>query len=783
MHFRIKCKFLLSLSNDFTENCTILGVNKIKPLIKIIPKPMFGTIKTSETIPRLLLRQSLLKEYPLLDHVLCDFKETCQTLKDKKVDFNTCVQVCLENECDQLGFSIDAVHAINNTPSNQYTVMKGLLYRLLFCQKVTKVLNERKDYKNVFRMQLFVDTHIDLCNYISFYGVYDDRSLLDPESNKESGMKCALDHRYPTDDKIIFCGDLPDLTPCIDIGNIWYDIRPRFDTLISALVHVIMSKTQPHKCQLRNFARILKCYFERYPIMISMYRQIIAVGLLGNYPHAKFRPCFQKRIKLSHFIKKYITSDEDLCEWISRNERLVYYLTKEYYVYCTEQQYTLDSLLIKISHWQNVKDGIKKAMDTVRSIFSRSTDEKDPFSGIEAELKHYHELGLNYLSKLRKMDFSEMIYTGIIHYTTKNEIPQRMNDKYFSAEEQEYLRLLGKYLAEIPPRKIQLYWIKCFGITEKGYSLFMDLFFKYELMEEADHAMARHLNDIFNNSERDFYLIFEYVRSVNEAISFQSFDLSSDYTKNHLNAIRKNLQLLPYEELKPEDDSFWYCAVCKKWSSPFINDMAPKTYANVYAQGLVKTLYDKKTNKLFCGKRNAPGTNKKNHAKGVQPQNVDPCVNSELICVSMIGKLQRLDKKLWALCEVCGKPTQWEGNKFSSIGFTCIVHRPKISQKEVMRIQNVSGNENCCFYCSATEVGVNGNHKSELLKIKIIDDSDGSLDYSVKNELICVDDFRHIEKWFEKCHVGLKSFLIAEIMKERTFKGMGWTTRYDKRRI
>lgn len=767
MSMRNQSGFLVSLSNEFVENNMVLGVPKIRPFIKVLPKPITGNYQFGETIPRLLLRRELLLKYPLLRYILCEFTETMEYVKTNNITIYDVVDISLEIDAHNLGFTGDFLRNIKECIGNSYVTARSLFIRLLLSQKYIRILTEQGDWKNVFRMQLYMDMHIDLCVYISIYGRYDDTSLMTAEANEENAVKSVLEDKYPHDERVVYYGDMPDITPCIDVGNIWYDIRPRADTIVAALIHVIVSKTQPHKCQLRNFSRILYGFFEKFPILVSMFRNIIAVGLLGNYPHARYRPNMKKRIELVYSIRSDNMSDIDLFRWIDQNERLVYYITKEFYVNLVEQQYTLDILLIDISHWGKVKTGIKNAMDTMRSSLCRAIEFENPFIGMEPELKNFHEQGLNFLSKLRKMDFTEMIYTGMTHFTTKRKLPNRKQNEFLTQEDLEYMRLLGRYLSDLPPREMQIYWLKCFMVTPESYRLFMILYFKYESKEEADHAMTRHLNAIYTNNERDFYIIYEFVRSINEASSFKSFLLSHKYAINQRSAIRKMLKIPPWEELKVQDDLFYYCPSCKKWSSPFINDMVQKTHANTYAQGLVKTLYDKATGSLYCGKKSASGTNKKNKMNGVILEERNPCMGSKLIAVPMIGILQRLDKKLWALCELCGHVTQWEGNRFSSIGFTCIMHRPVVTLKDVNKINNNVSNKEMCFYCHATETSINGSKKETLIPIKIIDD-DSITDLMIKNEYVCSNDYQYITNICGNEMIGIKRVLAACINKGRT---------------
>ena len=760
--------FLISLSNEFIEHGMILGVNKVNPIYKIVPKPEIGEIQFDETIPRLLLRRKYVKKYPLFEYTLCNFTETMDYVKKGQISVTDIEPIYYNSELNTLGFSEEFIKVVSDEKQNNYIVSKALACRLLVAKKYESIFTNEGDSKSRLWIQLFMDTHIDLCVYLMRHENFEDSCLLNEDKNEEGVVSSVLEMKYPFDNRVYYCGELPDITPCVDVGNIWYDIRPRSDCLVSAIIH-LLSKTQPHKCQLRNFARILYTYFEKFPILVKLFRLIIVVGLLGNYLHAKYRPQFQKRVQIVHSLSEEVTSDKQFFYWIVEQERLVYIITREWSVYNIEQQGTLNVILSETSAWDSVKENIKEGMDYSRAMFCRNATE-NPFFGINSFLKINHEAGLTYLSKLRKGDFCEIMANIMMQIIIKKNMNEAAKIReHFNLNDANAFDVIGNYLAGIPPRDLKLGWLKLFAITQKGYDLILDLYYRYEVLEEADHAIKRHIISILNNSERDFFIIYKFAKSINTSIAFKSFNLTHEYVLNQSEALKKKLMLLPWEDLKPDDDLCYYCPSCKKWASPYILDNVAKTHSNCYAQGLIKTLYDTDTNQLYCGKKAAPGASKKRKQGDLENETglefINPCVNTKLVAVHMLGKVQKLDNKLWALCEICGHLTSWEGTKFCCNGFACIAHRPEITSKDIIKYKGVLDSALACIYCGITE---SGNDK-QLIPIKIVDDE--SNDWSIIDALICVDDYQHVDDILRGGGVGMKKLLIDLINRGRTFKG------------
>lgn len=669
------------------------------------------------TSPSLLLRRILSSEKKEeLKYVLCDFSDTVKAMKGKFIAI-TLDDVCITNNQDIYGFDSKKTEEIINGSSGDFFIFKSILYRLLHAHKNMDYFKASGNRKESFCFQLFIDTHIDLCNYIYTNNAYTDSILTDDGSNEDDFIISAYKKYYPHERRSLsYCGDLPSIIDCIDVGNIWFDIRPKYKSIVSAVIHVIVCKTQSHKCQKRNLGRILYQYFKPYPIMLSLFRLITKVSLLGNYPHCNYRPDFKSRMNLYRVYDPAILNDNIFFMWLVENEQLTRNIAAEYYIYNVSEQYVLEMILDEKGEWANMKKHLIRSMDLARSVLSRGniTDS----SSFEKELKLLHQDSLKFITKLKKSNFLDMIVFSMNKYYEKNVINKksvRVNpSESFIAEPQ--LNDMNTVTRRAARRyeddgKLELKWLKCLKISESGYDLIRSIYFDYEMKELADNAISKRLSEIYNNSAYDFHLMRVYFKTIADYGIVKVHNLSNNSRENQIKAKRARMFLMPWEETPENADLEYYCENCRKWATPSVaDDRNEKKMINVYSQGFdKKAIYDPHTGKLFCAKQNSSVTVKKLMESGQyhyggaataaagggtdeydeqefttdiksartirRHKQLKSCRNTELKAIHMFGKCIELGGKFWAYCEVCALPVQYDGTKFNKQGFTCSMHR------------------------------------------------------------------------------------------------------------
>lgn len=785
------------------------------------------TIEIPTNIPRLLLRRYYGESTTTTTKfrfVFCPFRECLEAVRAGIAlpSSGGRFEILLRNSVNLYGFERKILDALLND-ARYYCVLYTLLYRLHHCHRLA--FKSRELPRIVYHLQLLIDTHIDLCGYMLRNESYRDELLLDPDLNSDHLVQDALTQYEPHDWRVMHGGELPDLTPCIDMGNVWYDVRPkpRIDNIICALIHIVACKTQSHKCQLRNFMRILHGYLQKYPAMIELFRMFLEVSMLGNYPESRYRPRFEKRIAIRYsFRTKALLDNHYLFLWMLENDQFVHYATKEMYVFMVESQYALDCMMDETGYWPEIKRNIWNAMDMARNALcaDHSWDRKNGFTEtLDRDLKQIHQDMLPFISKLRKSGFLEIMIQEMNKFHEKNVVNKR------SPAVQTSDMLLAKYLpetdllqllsdmqlivdAEFSERRqnsLPLKWLKCFRVSECGYDVIRTLYFDYECRDIADNSIGRRIGDMYEVNQYDFHVIRLFFEMINERCSYAEFRLSADYVRNQTNALVSKYCVAPWEELPETSDLFYYCSVCKKWLNPVIDSLTKKNRLNQYAQGCEKALYDQDTDTLYCGKQNTSVNIRKliesklyyeerelddqAAARNIRRhKETSRCCDTPLRSVHMLGICKRLGKKLWALCEVCGGLTQWEGAKFGKLGFTCGNHgsgarteettHVSLRQWESIELQlednswdqikeefNTTTTLNSCYYC-----GTDLSTRAFTKVVRILEDDDMQK-FRYVDARLCEGDYDKCRNIFKYNIITRKSMLHKVIGKNRFREG------------
>ena len=770
----------------------------------ILDKFSSGTYQIS--IPLLLLRGQYINtsKWNKLKFILCDFDETIKCIADKQIKIQT--SMINWQERDVYGFNketvLDIVMKGEDEIAKNYTAFIALLYRLTLAHRQMKKAQMRKDKATTFRFQLYIDMHIDIANYIETNSVFTDDNLLDEQ------ISSPVKNLYPDEARISYCGELPDITACIDAGNLWYDVRSKDKSMVACIVHLIICKIQNQKCQIRNFVSILYEYYKQYPCILSLFKSFLEVSMLGNYPHCTFRPEFRKRMKIRSSFHGSNISDHQMILWMHENEHTVYYCTKEYYMYAVDQQYILESILLETKNWIQVKEYIIKATEITRILLSQFEDltehdakGKDLFQVIESEVSSIHKKGLKYISKLRKSHFIPVILNVMKKHHEHKIINQKStkdqkSENYLSKEVLESIDFVSKS-SRNKEGTVELSWLKCLGISEGGYNMIRNLYFKYETNRIADNAITRYISQIHSNRKEDFHLIRVYLSYLQSNRRIKSFKLSADYYKNQLEALREKYCIPPWEQLPEEADLYYYCEVCQKWASPVVEYGPKKLYTNIYARGTMNSLYDMENDQMYCEKQITSNVIKKYMESGDYEDREDMdnkkkarairkhketsgWHNTPLKAVHMLGRCQEVNQKLWALCEVCAQIIQFEGVRFGKQGFTCGMHRKDMTEPLSSKQNEQMKDRECplfkarcefevilkrrperCVYCDLDQESV----KDGLVPIRLIKEDKGK--YLFELEYLCSTDYNHVFQLFENNATPTRATVISTISKTK----------------
>jgi len=490
-----------------------------------------------------------------------------------------------------------------------HSVLLALLVRICAAQMR---IDQREVTKPAQRywLQLFIDTHLDLATAMHRRGAYSDSDVTGIYTNDEEIARSVLETHMPHDMRVEHYGALPDIGACLDHGNIWFhvDLRPRVNNVWEAIVHLFASKTLSHKCQGRNYVRILYQYACSYSALMPLLRVVLLVSLLGNYPFCGARPRFAMRMHVLHSMRLHVLTDSQLLLWIYENEQIMFCAMKEFYRALVMHNLALDMMLRDTTNWREVSWNISDAMDMVRCSLPLclSADADRDVAGTSASVRsaaaaaHYtatlqavnadlrdahdrHMLPL--ITKLRCKTASAMLAVELTRFFSRNILKVLLVRPQSSAR--EIVRIVGvargsrilrivraivrarvsRFRGEEP---VELRWLRGLGMTEAGLRDLRALCFEYETRDIADNSIERRVRALYTNAPLDFFLAHVYFLAIERHRSRAAFDLPYHTAARQALALRNKLVLAPSEEMPRDADTMYYCPGCEEWLAPVI---------------------------------------------------------------------------------------------------------------------------------------------------------------------------------------------------------------------
>lgn len=604
----------------------------------------------------------------------------------------------------------------------QYSVLWALLLRLWVAHREMETF-QPTHRKHALRLQLFIDSHISLCQYIIRNRQFEDADLLDPQRNRDSIVMCAAQQYYPNDRDFAYAGNLPNLTECMFVGNLYYDVRPKPKTvaLPHALIHIFACKTQPQKCQIRNFVNILYKYIQSFPMIGQLYREIIRVSLLGNYEHASVRPHFELRMQIYEESNPKNYNELEFFHWLLDNDKLVFQMTKEFHMFTVQSDMTVDNLMQENNpSWKRVKEIIRDSIDMCRLILRvdmlkrkcygwRIT--RDTFLALKPDsfeetrdwrtlTKQVHsdtvsietqQLFISIIqdqvvfmhnqakqascAKLKKGSYLDVIAAYTEGFFETRIVDQRSTIKHnsemrFSARFLERINLIARYMVYkhstglLADGKVQIFYLKAFGISKPAYHLLCKIQYMYEHFDLPDNAVTKYLKWLYVNHELDFHLFHVFLRAITYHRMFRRHALPLDYYLSQRRAILAKRMKMPWEDMNPDDDLYHYCPSCKKFKNPVSDFMTNHSPKNMYTHGCENVIYDVFQNRLYCTKNSVPSSIKRAIDSGLYASN-------DRINDKQLAKMIRKHKETIPCCEtqlvavhMCGWIQQMEKRKW-----------------------------------------------------------------------------------------------------------------------
>jgi len=808
---------------DFHYGNSVLSIYKSNPLIKIsetgkkIPEYFFLGPEEKDliirvdcdlecehdyesivnwNIPRVWLRRKYGKRGNIWDHVFMPFHELEHHIKDYEWKDGIAFFVDKFDPKSPVGLKSSEMKrflkSLERNPekiSKRCSIMLCALIRIIACN----VLNDKcDDPRTRMILHLFIDTHIDLINAIALHSAYLNPDLLDKTKNSEDFISCLYELHYPHDMRFYHSGDLPDLTSIVGLGGLWYshDVKSGPKGIVHALIHVLSSKTQSYRCQGRNNMKILReDYFPKFPEMLGLYKQFMRVSLLGNYVFCNQRPTFATRIKICNFFD--VSSDSTMIKWMSENESIVKYTTKEYFDYLVKCTYSLDQIFEGEPTRKKMSEIIVNTMDEIRKLICSF---ENPFSSdqnLHIELKkiyvNCHNLSDPFISKLKKGRFDEVVFeacekaahTTLVNQKSTNSIE---SEKQLDPEVVETMEMvIYKYYMEdrnLIGSELDVRWFKMFGISKMGYKLLKNLIYDYTFNDMADSAIFHSITDIYNANHKDFHILHTFFLKLYDFHDSIEYALPKQFSDSQIKALRAKYRIHPWEDLPEYVKNFYYCEICKRWAHSTVTQITSESARAVYAIGTENCLFDIAKQQLVCGNQPVSASIKKLKENGKffeettentkdakiirKYKTTEGCSATPFQCINMIGTLFYLGGKPWALCTICASLTLFVPCNFGNLGFTCGCHdRSRDEFVYMRRISQInSGNTfyKTCFYCEET------SKTRGIITIRVLDDKNGL--FEIKDLDICVQDF-------ERCKSSLFDRRNDIVRKSKLFEIVG----------
>lgn len=713
-------------------------------MIKIGYNPIFDSefIKNEDgtydhpddTVPVSLLRRHFREEgkysqitsiqhHKIWKFILCKIEYTMEAISNNKLNFKDFFRWNYVCHCDENSYGLTKaiIETIYNSKPYEFTVMKAILARVEFGHRMLRYFSSVKDRRMLFASQLFIDTHLDLLIYIIGNNCIQDYDLRTMGVDDED-IQSAFDKYYPYDWRFAYCGDAPDLTTCADLGNIWFDIRPRTKTLISYIIHIFCSKTLKHKCSKRNFLRILITeYANEFPILNEIYKIIIEISLMGNYPHAEFRVNFLKRLQIRSQFHHYRGFDDtDLFhKWMQANEEMIVCITKEYHMYTVTGMYALDKIMEETKNWKNIKKICVRSMDMIRSMISNFklyskvlqgesliSDEDlslQLLSRIKRALAFLEQKMSILIDKLKKCGFLGLMLAYIDKFYQSNIVEKKStvsitSEDYLSKEVIEGIDLVASWVSLKYTDYVPTKYLKCFGITQQSYEDIRDFYYRYEVLNTPDNSLKVILENIYNRSKEDFFILRHYFYSIKKCRNIEILPFTQSQFEDCMHSIKVKRMIEPWTPLTEQVTRYYFCAVCNKWAHPIVDPNDIRTVVNIYSIGKEKVSRDVSTQQLFCGKqvtsitiKNAIETDRYTYKGTIDDEGLAKqirahkslinCTTVPLRYVHLFGKIVSMGGKKWVTCSICTQPTVFEGAKYGPNGFTCCFHENTYPRK------------------------------------------------------------------------------------------------------
>lgn len=531
----------------------------------------------------------------------------------------------------------------------------------------------------------FLDAHLPLFDYV-YQNVFirdfasnEDSSLVDPYACKETHTISAVGLLGPDPTRNVTFEDLPDFTRFSPNHTLWRDNKLQPDDVVKVIELFWFYKTQLLRCVNRNFIAKLLDYLEEYPILITLFRVVLRVSLLGAYPHVMKKPLsFQVRFQIYKFFDVSQTTNDEFMEWLSSHRVIVELILREASIFYTCFSGIPDEINHEVSGepWRLVKGSNAFGCNFLRETLVKNGLTATAWILCETYGQSLHRIDLkNYVPKPKKSKIDTIIawitekyygntlrelgYSdaeGYLDIAIKTKLPEELLSQTIpelakiavgAVSDIPGNCLLGvplEFLALLPEEQLHERCLANFIRTKQILQGTLELPGKL-LKCTLDHC----------NSHCELVLI-SFLRALQKFQLNQGVLLSENVAVTQVLPIFRKNKSRPTHGFSIDPDYVPDTLFCQEKNHPVFVEIHSNKRGGC-ASGLIrraiKPCYNSQTDQLECKK--CPGS-------------------LPLEKRDITGKLTCHANRFWGLCCVCGAYTQVDPINFSDGYVRCLMH-------------------------------------------------------------------------------------------------------------
>ena len=516
-------------------------------------------------------------------------------------------------------------------------------------------------------------------------------------------------------------GMLPDLA-CQVGGLGWF--RENANKRQTPMMHLWI-KVMNKICAVRNWSQILNKYLDTHDGILEIMTMSTLVSALRMYPYAEQCLSIPASMEIWHQLTVEVANIDVHREWVLRHTVLMWFSLREYLFFQLRRNDPLYFVMTRFNNTPAVIESIGRGMDHAARLYDQFGTYIDKKRNIDVmvmlETQYYKEEQLRWPIRVHKKSFLDTLWTEM---RSIFDAKFTWNPSYCRQHlpSQETCIRMKKYVDRLDPTATlifrQIHFVH-WGIDE---ALIAELFAckqSHEISNDADHSTSSRLARILHIPANDFHLLFQFVSYLVDHCSFEPIPLAAQTAEAQEHALRRFLDLEPWQVPTPDQLTSYLCPKCGKicdqqaipcWAIEAKNTTSaiPTGFDNrslVNRQRMIPNVrYEHAICSPVCRRSTQVktgsfqemlseshingGQGKLYHAGGkftITTQEHDArrlrnhilgkdCSETPLIKIWMIGTAWRIGQALYTVCETCYNIVQLSLDNFGPHGVTCTAH-------------------------------------------------------------------------------------------------------------